>query len=470
MTGFSAPTGSEAAHRRVGHRSGVPARRARCWCGRTRPTTAPTSSPACRRAGARFSITARLNPAVVKAITGIDEQAWTPIRYPNAIFDEDEQRWVSDAEVAETVLTAFTGRRKSEHVTARLIVRRVRRLNPRAAVPAGQTELFAVYRYHAVFTDRAEPMLAAEATHRDHAIVEQVIAELKNGPLAHLPSGRVHRQRRLAGLRRDRAQPHPRRRRPRRPPATPAPAPRTIRAQLIHTPARLAHSAHQQLLHLPRLALGGRAGRAVPPRPARPPTRSTPDHRPAGARPEITSGRAGQTGSTTTPSQTHQPARDQLPPLARSTVDPGSAPCFHRQRSVFSAWIFTKADSDQRIRQGGRQGPLLCPALRWQSSGWRQWSGPWGGSSSSRSGGDGPVLVPAEPGDQGGRPPTSADARSILLVSPVGCRRRGLDLARIWHAAPSREGYRPPRLSSSRCASNHAMTSPRFHRLCLPIL
>ena len=33
-------------------------------------------------------------------------------------------------------------------------------------------------------------MLAAEATHRDHAIIEQVIADLKNGPLAHLPSGR----------------------------------------------------------------------------------------------------------------------------------------------------------------------------------------------------------------------------------------------------------------------------------------
>ena len=31
-------------------------------------------------------------------------------------------------------------------------------------------------------------MLAAEADHRRHAIVEQVIANLKNGPLAHLPS------------------------------------------------------------------------------------------------------------------------------------------------------------------------------------------------------------------------------------------------------------------------------------------
>src|SRR3954449_3228632 len=44
---------------------------------------------ACRRAGARFSVTARLTPTVVTAITGIDEQSWTPIRYPNAIYDED---------------------------------------------------------------------------------------------------------------------------------------------------------------------------------------------------------------------------------------------------------------------------------------------------------------------------------------------------------------------------------------------
>ena len=49
-------------------------------------------------------------------------------------------------------------------------------------MPAGQTEAFVVYRYHAVFTDSTEPMLAAEATHRDHAIIEQIIAELKNGP------------------------------------------------------------------------------------------------------------------------------------------------------------------------------------------------------------------------------------------------------------------------------------------------
>jgi hypothetical protein len=116
---------------------------------------------AARRAGARFSLTARLTPAVTRAITSINEQAWTPIRYPNAIYDADEQRWISDAEVAEVPFTAFTGRRRAEHITARLIVRRVRRLNPAAAARGGQDELFAVYRYHAVFTDSPEPMLAA---------------------------------------------------------------------------------------------------------------------------------------------------------------------------------------------------------------------------------------------------------------------------------------------------------------------
>src|SRR3954452_1358758 len=205
---------------------------------------------ACRRAGARFSVTARLTPTVTAAITSIPDTAWVPIRYPNAIYDEAEQRWVSDAEVAEVGFTAFTGRRKTEHVTARLIVRRVRRLNPKH-VPAGQTEAFAVYRYHAVFNDSPEPMLNSEATHRDHAIVEQVIAELKNGPLAHLPSGIFtanaawmvcaaisHNLTRTAGALAGGR--HPRSRTA------------TIRTQLITTPARIAHSAHQQTLHLPR--------------------------------------------------------------------------------------------------------------------------------------------------------------------------------------------------------------------------
>ena len=205
---------------------------------------------AARRAGARFSVTARLTPAVTSAITTIGDDAWTPIHYPNAIWDEEEQRLVSDAEVAEIGFTAFTSRRRAEHVTARLIVRRVRRLNP-TTLAAGQSETFAVYRYHAVFTDSAELMLAAEATHRDHAIVEQVIADLKDSALAHLPSGCSPRT--PPGWSAPRS--------PTTSPAPPAPWPRrfharartaTIRAQLINTPARIARSAHQLRLHLPQ--------------------------------------------------------------------------------------------------------------------------------------------------------------------------------------------------------------------------
>ncbi|MFR9804108.1 hypothetical protein ACL02T_17695 [Pseudonocardia sp. RS010] len=42
--------------------------------------------------------------------------------------------------------------------------------------------MFTVYRYHAVFTDSPQPLLRAEAAERDHAIIEQVIADLKNSP------------------------------------------------------------------------------------------------------------------------------------------------------------------------------------------------------------------------------------------------------------------------------------------------
>jgi hypothetical protein len=141
---------------------------------------------AAQAAGARFSVTARLNPAVTRAIATIGEQAWTPIRYPNAIFDAEQQRWISDAEVAEIPFTAFTSRPKTDQVTARLIVRRVKRLN--TTTPA-QGELLPGWRYHAVFTDTDLELLQAEATHRDHAIIEAVIADLKDGPLAHAPSG-----------------------------------------------------------------------------------------------------------------------------------------------------------------------------------------------------------------------------------------------------------------------------------------
>ena len=94
------------------------------------------------RQQACFSITARQNKAVCKVISTIDAQAWTTIKYTNAIFDQAQQRWISDAEVAEIPYTAFTSKPKAKHVTARLIVRRVKDMNP-----SNQSELFTAYRY-----------------------------------------------------------------------------------------------------------------------------------------------------------------------------------------------------------------------------------------------------------------------------------------------------------------------------------
>lgn len=144
---------------------------------------------AVRRHGVHFSVTARKDRAVTAAIAAISDDAWTPIHYPRAVFDDQLQQWISDAEVAEVPFTAFTSKPKAQQVSARLIVRRVRDANPDHVHRNAQGELFRVWRHHAIFTDSPLSMLAAEADHRRHAIIEQVIADLKNGPLAHLPSG-----------------------------------------------------------------------------------------------------------------------------------------------------------------------------------------------------------------------------------------------------------------------------------------
>src|SRR6266536_1440319 len=102
---------------------------------------------AIRRGGAFFSVTARMDAKIRAAIAAIGEDAWTPVSYPQAIWDEDQRRWISDAEVAEVPYTAFASK-KGHAVTARLIVRRVRVLNRKAG--EGQDELFPVWRYHPV--------------------------------------------------------------------------------------------------------------------------------------------------------------------------------------------------------------------------------------------------------------------------------------------------------------------------------
>jgi hypothetical protein len=128
-----------------------------------------------------------VNRSIRAAIARIPQDARTAIEYPQALWDDQLQAWVSDAEAAGTEYTAFTSKKKSEQVTARLIVRRVRARNEKAA--EGQDELFPAWRYHAVLADSPFELVQAESRHRDHAIIEQVIADLGAGPLAHLPSG-----------------------------------------------------------------------------------------------------------------------------------------------------------------------------------------------------------------------------------------------------------------------------------------
>ena len=95
----------------------------------------------------RFSVTVNMDVKVAAAIAAIGQTAWTAIRYPRAIWDDQLGCWVSDAQVAEADYTAFTSAKKGQQITARLIVRRVRDLNkqlrragravPRLALPRG---------------------------------------------------------------------------------------------------------------------------------------------------------------------------------------------------------------------------------------------------------------------------------------------------------------------------------------------
>ena len=102
------------------------------------------------RDGADVSVTVRLDPKVKATIATIGDDAWTPIEYTDAVFDEQTDTWVSRAEVAEVPFTAFTSSRRAEQVPGRLVVRRIPDLNP--AGKQGQGTLFDTWRFHAFFT------------------------------------------------------------------------------------------------------------------------------------------------------------------------------------------------------------------------------------------------------------------------------------------------------------------------------
>jgi hypothetical protein len=119
-----------------------------------------------------WSITVNMKSQIKAAIAAIDEQAWTPIDYPDG----------GEAAVGETTYTTGDGRQRRE---LRLIVRRTRLTDP------AQAQLWPDWRYHAFITNLDLPVMEVDQFHRDHATVELAIRDLKEGAgLTHCPSGK----------------------------------------------------------------------------------------------------------------------------------------------------------------------------------------------------------------------------------------------------------------------------------------
>lgn len=172
--------------------------------------------------GWRYSIGVRMQKGVRAAVEAIGEDAWQAIDYP-------EQ---GEARIAETT---YGGRR--------LIVRRTRLLGP-------QAQLWPDWRHFAFITNRTEEIALVESEHRQHAVVEQAIADLKDQAMAHFPSGQFNangawavlgalahnllRWTQLLGM-----------------PGTTVRAARTLRRRLLAIPGRLASHARGFTLHLP---------------------------------------------------------------------------------------------------------------------------------------------------------------------------------------------------------------------------
>jgi len=192
------------------------------------------------KAGWQYSIGMRMTRTVRAAVEAIDEHAWQDIDYP-----DDGQ-----AQIAETT---YGGRR--------LVVRRTRLLGP-------QAELCPDWRHFAFITNGTDDLALVEAEHREHAVVEQVIADLKDQALQHFPSGHF-RQRSVDRARRARAQPaaldaaarppehdRPRRAEPAPPPATTGPRPADFSRPPLDTaslgPLVVARRLHQRAQRDPR--------------------------------------------------------------------------------------------------------------------------------------------------------------------------------------------------------------------------
>ena len=203
--------------------SSAPARPDTGCCGPTAASGTTTPFDRLDHAGWQFSIGVRLQPAVRAAIEAIDEAAWQTLQdYPDT----------SIAQIAETTLG---GRR--------LVVRRVRTLDR-------QGQLLPTWELFAFVTNRTDALSLVEAEHRQHAVVELAIRDLKDQALAHFPSGRftanaawtviaalahnLLRWTSVIGL-----------------PGHTIRTARTIRRRLLALPGRLTRSARRWTLHLP---------------------------------------------------------------------------------------------------------------------------------------------------------------------------------------------------------------------------
>ena len=127
--------------------------------------------------GIAWSITVTNHAAVQAAIQAIPDDAWVDIDYTLG----------GQAQVAETTLTVGRGRKKRSIKQARLVVRRTR------LTDTAQRRLWPEWRHHAFITNTALDTVAADAFHRQHAVVELAIRDLKEGTGAdHMPSGHYH--------------------------------------------------------------------------------------------------------------------------------------------------------------------------------------------------------------------------------------------------------------------------------------
>jgi hypothetical protein len=174
-------------------------------------------------AGWTYSIGVRQQPHIKAAITAIPEQDWQTLEdYPES----------GQAQIAQTML----GRQ-------RLIIRRTR-------LVGAQAELWPDWRHFAFLTNRTEALEQVETEHRQHAVVELAIRDLKDQALAHFPSGKftanaawtviaalahnLLRWTTLIGL-----------------PDTTIPTARTMRRRLLTIPGRITRTARTTTLRMP---------------------------------------------------------------------------------------------------------------------------------------------------------------------------------------------------------------------------